>query len=193
MRYEKGHKEATRQHIIEVAARRFRENGVAGAGLAGVMSDAGLTNGAFYSHFESKDALVRESIMYAVDKRMSQLQIAIEKNLTLEQTIRDYLSPRHREEAGKGCPTAALVAEIARQPKETRDEYSGKVESHLKLLASRLPNGSNEKRRRVALALHAMMIGTLQLARAVSNKKLSDEILQSGVKSALEFVSLSSD
>src|SRR5271154_6092321 len=58
MRYEKGHKEATRQHIIEVASRQFRESGVAAAGLAGIMSAAGLTNGAFYAHFDSKEDLV---------------------------------------------------------------------------------------------------------------------------------------
>src|SRR5580704_2469159 len=59
MRYEKGHKDATRARILEVASRQFRENGVAAAGLAGIMAEAGLTNGAFYAHFKSKEDLLR--------------------------------------------------------------------------------------------------------------------------------------
>ena len=54
MRYEKGHKDATRQRIIDTASRQFRENGVAAVGIAGIMSDAGLTNGAFYAHFSPR-------------------------------------------------------------------------------------------------------------------------------------------
>ena len=65
MRYEKGHKDATRQRILEVASKQFREQGVAAVGLAGIMSDAGLTNGAFYAHFESKEDLVREVLSHA--------------------------------------------------------------------------------------------------------------------------------
>ena len=58
MRYSKGHKQSTRQHILEAAGRRFKQDGIDGAGVASVMSDAGLTNGAFYAHFESKEDLV---------------------------------------------------------------------------------------------------------------------------------------
>ena len=58
MRYSKGHKQATRQRILEAAGRRFKQDGIDGAGVATLMSDAGLTNGAFYAHFESKDDLV---------------------------------------------------------------------------------------------------------------------------------------
>jgi TetR/AcrR family transcriptional regulator, transcriptional repressor for nem operon len=60
MRYQKGHKDATRQHIIDVASAQVREGGVAAVGIAGIMTGAGLTNGAFYNHFESKEDLVEE-------------------------------------------------------------------------------------------------------------------------------------
>jgi TetR/AcrR family transcriptional repressor of nem operon len=69
MRYAKGHSEVTRQHVIIVASRRFREHGVAAAGVASVMSDAGLTNGAFYTHFESKEDLFRQVLLDALGKR----------------------------------------------------------------------------------------------------------------------------
>ena len=185
MRYEKGHKDTTRQRIIDVAARQFRENGVAAVGLAGIMSDAGLTNGAFYSHFESKEDLVQTVLAHALSRREATLLAASEANVGLEATIRDYLSSRHRDRPGGGCPTAALVAEVARHPKATRDAFTDKVSTFIPLIASQIRAGSASERRRNAVAIYGMMVGTLQLARAVNDKELSDEILESGVTAAL--------
>jgi TetR/AcrR family transcriptional repressor of nem operon len=185
MRYEKGHKDATRQHIIDVASRQFRENGVAAVGLAGIMTDAGLTNGAFYSHFKSKEELVQAVLSNVLRRREETLRAASEANAGLEATIRDYLSPRHRDRPSGGCPTAALVAEIARHPKPTRDAFTDKVTEFIALIATQVRNGSADARRRKAAAIYGMMVGTLQLARAVNDKRLSDEILESGVSAAL--------
>lgn len=181
MRYEKGHRDATRERIIEVASRQFRENGVAAVGLAGIMSDAGLTNGAFYTHFESKEDLVEAVVASTLHRRETALQTAS----GLEAMIRDYLSPKHRDGAGRGCPTAALVAEIARHPKTTRDAFTAKVSRFVELIAAQLQVGSAGERRRHALAIYGMMVGSLQLARAVNDKSFSDEILQSAVSAAL--------
>jgi TetR/AcrR family transcriptional regulator, transcriptional repressor for nem operon len=185
MRYEKGHKDATRQRIVDVAARQFRQDGVAAVGLAGIMTDAGLTNGAFYTHFESKEDLVQAVLAQALAKREATLRTAAESESGLEASIRDYLSPRHRDNPGGGCPTAALVAEIARGPKATRDAFTGKVSEFIALIATQLRAGSSGERRRNAVAIYGMMVGTLQLARAVNDKRLSDEILASGASAAL--------
>jgi TetR/AcrR family transcriptional repressor of nem operon len=185
MRYDKGHKDATRQRIIDVASRQFREHGVAAVGLAGIMADAGLTNGAFYSHFKSKEDLVQAVLSLALRRREQTLRTASEANAGLEATIRDYLSARHRDRPGGGCPTAALVAEIARHPKPTRDAFTDKVSEFITLIATQVREGSTEARRRKAAAIYGMMVGTLQLARAVNDKRLSDEILESGVSAAL--------
>jgi TetR/AcrR family transcriptional regulator, transcriptional repressor for nem operon len=185
MRYDKGHKDVTRQHIIEVASRQFRENGVAAVGLAGIMTDAGLTNGAFYTHFESKEDLVRTVLSNALSRREETLRTVSQGSAGLETTIRDYLSPRHRDHPGRGCPTAALVAEIARHPRTTRDAFTDKVSEFIVLIATQLRAGSASARRRNAVAIYGMMVGTLQLARAVNDKRLSDEILESGVSAAL--------
>ena len=67
MRYEKGRKDTSRRRIMEVAAERFKGDGIAASGLAGIMSEAGLTNGAFYPHFHSKSELVRESVVAALE------------------------------------------------------------------------------------------------------------------------------
>jgi AcrR family transcriptional regulator len=185
MRYEKGHKDTTRQHIIDVASRQFRGNGVAAVGLAGIMSDAGLTNGAFYTHFESKEDLVQAVLLKALDRREERLRTVAGDNAGLETMIREYLSSRHRDRPDDGCPTAALVTEVARHPKTTRDAFTAKVSKFIELIATQIRAGSADERRRNAVAIYGVMVGTLQLARAVNDRKLSDEILESGVIAAL--------
>ena len=184
MRYEKGHKDATRQHLLDVAAKQFRESGVAAAGLAGIMSEAGLTNGAFYGHFDSKEELVREVLLDALNRRKQKLRANLEAKVSLETVLRDYLSERHRDNAGSGCPTAALVAEIARHPRKTREAFSDVVSSIIGLLAEQMP-GTAAERQRKANAIYAMMVGALQLARAISDKKRSDQILDDAIDAAL--------
>jgi TetR/AcrR family transcriptional regulator, transcriptional repressor for nem operon len=185
MRYDKGHSDLTRQRIIDVASRQFREDGVAATGLAGIMTGAGLTNGAFYTHFESKEDLVREVLFNALGKREETLRAASPGDAGLEAAIRNYLSPRHRDNPGGGCPTAALVAEIARHPRATRDAFTAKASKFIALIAAKLNAGSSTERRWNAMAIYGMMVGTLQLARAVNDKRLSDEMLESGVSAAL--------
>ncbi len=185
MRYEKGHKEATRAHILDVASRQFRESGVAAVGLAGVMKAAGLTNGAFYSHFESKEDLVRAVLVDALTRREERHRANLEARSGIEEVIRDYLSQRHRDGARTGCPTAALVAEIARHPKKTRDAFTGKMSEIMSLMAAQIGKGTPEGRRRNAIAIYSMMVGALQLARAVNDEQLSEEILAGTIDAAL--------
>ena len=185
MRYEKGHKDTTRQRIIDTASQQFRENGVAAVGIAGIMSGAGLTNGAFYAHFSSKEDLVETVLTSALRRREERLRSAAEANEGLEAVIRDYLNPSHRDRSSGGCPTAALVAEVARHPKATRDAFTKKVSTFIELITTQIRQGSQQERRRRAIAIYGMMVGTLQIARAVNDSKLSDEILESGVGAAL--------
>jgi TetR/AcrR family transcriptional repressor of nem operon len=185
MRYEKGHSDETRRHILDVASTRFRESGIAAVGLAGIMSEAGLTNGAFYTHFASKEELVREVLTEALTRREERHKANLENGVALETTIRDYLSTRHRDRAGTGCPTAALVAEIARHPKATRDAFTGKVSDIIVLVAEQIRQGSAKERRRKAITIYSTMVGALQLARAVNDRKLSDEILENAIEAAV--------
>ena len=185
MRYEKGHKETTRQHIIDVASRQFREGGVAAVGIAGIMSDAGLTNGAFYVHFDSKEDLVQAVLGDALEQRARGLQGNLERHQSLKESLRDYLSARHRDNAALGCPTAALVAEIARHPAKTQSVFTGSVERIVLLIAARLRQGTDAERRRKAMAIYGMMVGSLQIARAVNDSKLSGEILENALEGAI--------
>jgi TetR/AcrR family transcriptional repressor of nem operon len=188
MRYEKGRKETTRRHILDVASRLFREHGTAATGLAGIMTGAGLTNGAFYAHFESKDDLFRETVMAILDQQFAQLAEATASAEGMEAAIREYLSMHHRNGPGMGCPTSALVSEIARQPNKTRRAYAERLSQILITLAANLPDGDRHARRRDALAMFAMMVGVLQLARAVPDKAQAEQMLTDGIEAALSMV-----
>jgi AcrR family transcriptional regulator len=186
MRYDKGHKDASRRRIMEVAGERFRSDGIAASGLASIMSDAGLTNGAFYPHFKSKADLVRESVAAAMDEQSKLLQQIIAEG-GLDAAITAYLSPEHRDNPQIGCTLSALLPELARQPLDTRAVYMERLLEAVRELASALPPdaGNSED---VAIALYATLIGTLQLARAVNGTPLSDRILAAGADAARELV-----
>src|SRR6185369_8908500 len=176
MRYEKGRKEASRQKIIEVAAERFRSDGIAATGLATIMSDAGMTNGAFYPHFPSKADLVRETIAAATSGTRFGSFISEDG---LETALDAYLSPEHRDDPGQGCPLAALLPELARQPLETRRIYADNFLALIRELASALPANTKDPEA-VAMAIYATLIGSVQLARAAEGTELSDRILAAG-------------
>ena len=184
-RYDKGHRDTTRRHILDVASAQFRESGIAAVGLAGIMSEAGLTNGAFYTHFDSKEDLVRAVLLDALERREQRHKDNLANGVALETVIRDYLSPRHRDRAATGCPTAALVSEIARHPKATREAFTGKMSDIIALMAAQMRDGSAEERRRRAIKAYSAMVGALQLSRAVSDRQLSEEILENAVEAAL--------
>jgi len=184
MRYDKGHKEASRQRIMDVAGRRFRRDGIAATGLAAVMSDAGLTNGAFYPHFQSKADLVRESLAAAMDEQSKVLGEMIGEG-GLEAVIAAYLSPEHRDNPQAGCTLAALLPELARQPLDTREVYMERLLNALREMASALPANGGDREAAV-IGIYATLIGTLQLARAVNGTPLSDRILAAGADAARE-------
>jgi TetR/AcrR family transcriptional repressor of nem operon len=128
---------------------------------------------------------VRAVLLDTLTRRKLRHRANLENNIGLEATIRDYLSAQHRDRAGSGCPAAALVAEIARHPNQTRDAFTEKISEMVPLMAAQMPRGSADERRRNAIAIYSMMIGALQLARAVNDRKLSDEILENATSAAL--------
>src|SRR4051812_22863516 len=138
MRYEKGRKDASRQRIMEAAAERFRCDGIAATGLASVMSDAGMTNGAFYPHFKSKADLVRETVVATIDGQTDEIRRTIEAG-GLEAAIAVYLSPEHRDNPEQGCTLAALLPELARQPLEARAAYAEHFAAMTREIAAGLP------------------------------------------------------
>ncbi|RWH77634.1 MAG: TetR/AcrR family transcriptional regulator [Mesorhizobium sp.] len=182
MRYEKGRKDASRQRIMDVATDRFRSDGIAASGLAGIMGEAGLTNGAFYPHFPSKAALVRESVAAALEVQATQIQELLAAG-GLSMAIDAYLSAEHRDNPGKGCASAALLPEIAREPVETRQVYAEHLLKLVRQVAAELTPDARDPEA-VAFGVFATLIGTLELSRAVNGTELSDRILEAGAIAA---------
>ena len=185
MRFEKGHKAATRRHIVDVASNCVRRDGISAAGIGGIMSEAGLTKGAFSPHFESKDALVLEAITSALGDQQHRLDEDQRRGLGLEGAIRRYLNRAHLEDPASGCPSAALLPEIARQPLSTRRDYENGLRSYVSTLAALLPDADSAASGRRATAIFGLMVGTLQLARAVPDAARAEQILEGGVEAAL--------
>jgi TetR/AcrR family transcriptional regulator, transcriptional repressor for nem operon len=185
MRYSKDHKQATRQRIVEAAGRRFKQDGIDGAGVAVVMSDAGLTNGAFYAHFKSKEDLVANVLADQLRAQRHSFDAQGSDRAGLEIFIRAYLSPQHRDECADGCPSAALLDEIGRRPDTTRQVFTDGLMNEIDDMASRIDPTDAESARPDALTIFGLMVGTLQLARALTDRDLSDQLLARGVQTAL--------
>src|SRR5437764_13972352 len=118
-RYGKEHKEATRRRIVEAAGRRLKRDGIDGSGVAALMADAGLTNGAFYAHFASKDDLVATAVADQLHEQLERYRAAAPERAGVERMVREYLSVEHRDNVEHGCPSAALLHEIGRGTDET--------------------------------------------------------------------------
>jgi TetR/AcrR family transcriptional regulator, transcriptional repressor for nem operon len=188
MRYSRDHKQATRQRILEAAGRRFKQDGIDGSGVAAVMSDAGLTNGAFYAHFKSKEDLVANVLAEQLRVQRQSFDAQPSDWAGLEAFARAYLSPEHRDQFAEGCPSAALLDEIARRPAGTRDVFTDELMGVVDDIASRLDPTAVEASRADALTVFGLMVGTLQLARALTDRRLSDQLLARGVETALKLL-----
>ena len=188
MRYGKDQKQATRQRIVEAAGRRFKRDGIDGAGVAAVMSDAGLTNGAFYAHFTSKEDLVANVLADQLRAQRQSLDSEAPDRAGLEAFVRAYLSPQHRDESADGCPSAALLDEIARRPAATRKVFTDELLGEIDGIASRLNPTDLDAARTDALTVFGLMVGTLQLARALTDRDLSDQLLARSAETALELL-----
>ena len=185
MRVSKEQAAANRQRILTAAARLFREQGIGGAGVDAITEAAGLTHGAFYSQFESKEAVVAEAVRLAIDESRQMLEGLAKGNAKSEALagfVAAYLEPGHRDSPGNGCVVAALGADVARQPKTVRAAFTGALKDSLETMADLVPGKSAPHRYDEAITLFSGMLGALILARAVSEESLSRRILETVAK-----------
>ncbi|MFF3337032.1 TetR/AcrR family transcriptional regulator [Streptomyces sp. NPDC002888] len=189
MRYPKEHKHHIRQRIIKTAGRRLKQDGIDGSGVATLMKDAGLTNGAFYAYFMSKDDLVATAV---ADQMRAQHENIIAQaapgHAGLEQIIRWYFSTEQRDDIEGGCPNAALLEEIARSTDTTRQAYTDGALVLIDGFAARLAPHDPPSARLKALSLPGIMAGTLQLSRALTDRQLADDLLEQGIRNALALI-----
>lgn len=183
MRYVKGHGLQTRSRIVEEASYGLRQGGADGMSVADLMKLAGLTHGGFYAHFESREALVIEAFALAMDRTVSRW-LKLMKGMPIDERfdviVESYLSPRHRGDRAHGCVLPALGTDIARSSQKARRIFARKLDEMIDVVARLFPEKSLKEARQIATGALATMMGSIALARAVGDKKLSDEILEAG-------------
>ena len=180
MGFSKAQRAKTHERIVKLAAKRFREEGLAGIGIARLMKEAGLTVGGFYKHFDSRNDLVAEAVNSAFGgwKRRVDAAKSGGPPVSYEKLIDDYLSEAHRDNPGTGCAFSALAPEIARSDKRTRALTSGQVRNDIQLIAALRPAKDKRRARSRAILTFSALVGAVALARAVSDETLSREILK---------------
>jgi TetR/AcrR family transcriptional repressor of nem operon len=180
MRHSKRDKQTTHERIVGVAAKRFRERGLQGIGVADVMKEAGVTVGGFYKHFESRDELVVEALAAA----FKDLDVWEEHTTGMVQLLQDYLTEAHRDAPGAGCAMGALLGDMTRGSKSVRALYTERVKRSLAFTSALLPSSQRGHKRVRALLILSALLGAINLSRAVSDPNLSREILH-GVREEL--------
>lgn len=171
----------TRQRIIDVAARKFRLNGINATGLNEVMSEAGLTHGGFYRHFGSKDQLVAEALAVAATHIVAVLEEAAsgsDGKDAFRAIVECYVSTDHRDDATGGCPLAGMGSELARGDENTRAVASQGLRKLVEVVARNLDQQGSDSTESKAVFTVAAMIGALTLARITKDSDASVSILQ---------------
>jgi TetR/AcrR family transcriptional regulator, transcriptional repressor for nem operon len=169
-------KETAARHraaLLGAASALFRERGFAGVSVVDIAAAAGLTHGAFYNHFASKEALCAEVVEQVIDETVNLVKAVPNRRTRIER----YLSAGHAEHRAEGCPLAALSGDVAREPRKVRAAFSRAVDRLFDVLANEEAAGAESARDRAITSL-ATRVGALVLARATSNPKLRDEILR---------------
>jgi len=177
MRYGRNHKAETRARIVDIAAARFRRDGVNGVGIQSLMADAGLTHGGFYAHFPSKDHLVAEAVRAGFEQTAAFLARMVAEAAPAERFrafLDAYLSEQHRAHMERGCVGAALAPELARMGPAVKGSFKAGLLRIVDLIADILPDGGTpDARRDRALTIFAMLMGAVQLARTVDDPDLA--------------------
>ncbi|WP_114240333.1 TetR/AcrR family transcriptional regulator [Dyella sp. C9] len=181
--------------ITDAAERLFREKGVSAVGLAELTKAAGFTQGGFYNHFKSKDALVAAVMEKAMEGGAAALLGGLEASRAqaaepMKEYIDYYLSPGHLADIEAGCPLTAFAGDVRRLGEEARQRYARGLDWNFDQLAGVIDGNSAQEKRRKAIALFSQMVGSLLLSRAVAeaDPALAEEILRDGRLQSLQAV-----
>ncbi|ART70390.1 hypothetical protein BTO20_19100 [Mycobacterium dioxanotrophicus] len=177
-------KRESKDRILDAAARRLREEGLGGAGIAAVMRDAGLTHGAFYSHFSTKDELASAAFGHAIGTgRPHWIKPSHGESwrARLTSLAKRYLTPAHRDDLATSCAFAALGSEAARGSDQFRSSYERELRTSLAAICD---DDTDAKRLDDAIALMALCVGGMTLSRAVADPQFSARILRSAQAAA---------
>ncbi|MEV7008731.1 TetR/AcrR family transcriptional regulator [Streptosporangium sp. NPDC051022] len=178
MGHSKADKAASRDRVLQIAARKVREEGVTRPGIADLMKEAGLTHGGFYKHFASRDELIAQATELALTEGTANMERAAQKNEEAPRSglIDAYLAKRHRDSPATGCALVTLGAAAARGDRHLKEAYEQQVRAYLDLLADL--DGDSEDARAEAMVTLSAMVGAMLMARATAGHDLSDELLK---------------
>lgn len=182
MRYDRQHKTAIRQRILDMASLRFRSEGIAAVGIANLMADLGLTHGGFYWHFKDKEDLVAQVCQQAMEHTSQQWQQQIRQAEPGQQRLavaQHYLSIQHRDFPDTGCVAAALAGELSRRTPLARQAFTMGLQQQLDALDEAAAHDERVPASPLTPAVQlSLMVGALLLSRAVSDDALSLRLLQ---------------
>ncbi len=176
MRYAPTHKEEARSRLVQATGALAKQKGFAASGVDSLMAAAGLTSGAFYAHFRSKNELLKAIVENEL-QRSAKRFAAPTREQALE-VLRRYLSAAHVEHPGSGCALPALASEIARADAATRQVFAqgiGELQARLRDLT-----GDDA----TAWALMAQLAGAVLVARALPPGPEREALLASALQQA---------
>jgi TetR/AcrR family transcriptional repressor of nem operon len=179
MRVSKEQAETNRTSLLEAAGRLFREKGFDGVGVAEVAKEAGLTHGALYAHFPSKDALAAEAFSDGIAQRVASMR---RRKRTFDQYLDLMFSTESRDNLADGCPMTASASEIVRQGDAVATSFAHAFEDTVAVLQESIEGEMTaSQRRHLAVSALAAQIGAIAVARAVArvDAPLSKEVLRS--------------
>jgi TetR/AcrR family transcriptional regulator, transcriptional repressor for nem operon len=173
MRYSPGHKEATRERLLDLSSALSKEHGFDSMSVDTLMSAAGLTGGAFYAHFKSKDALFVELIRRELERSGAMLspRDGHAPDEWLSKTLDAYLSMAHIRHPESGCVLPSLGAEIARAEPAVKKIYEKAMLDLQQRWAEGLGDGD------LAWAVLCQIVGTIVVARAMSSRRAMQEVV----------------
>ena len=188
MRHKGIPKEDTQRKIIDAVNRGFRKHGFAGIGIDGLAKSAGVTSGAFYSHLGSKDKAFTMALENGLDEVIEGIPKFQRENgeAWLKAFVEYYLSKSHRNDLECGCAMASLTSEVIRFDSDLHKLYETKMKSIRNLISRGLAEGSEEERNERAWSFLAVLIGGLNMARAMNSSKVTEEVSRAVSEAALK-------
>jgi TetR/AcrR family transcriptional repressor of nem operon len=178
MRVTRRQKDEHRAGLLDAASRLMRTNGPERVGVADVAAAAGLTHGAFYGHFASKDALFAEAVAAALDTSVERVERRGSPD-RLRKLVDAYLRSAHIEDSGAGCPLPSLGVDVSRASPEVRQAFAQGLQRYFESLAGTSHGGEITDQ---VVATVAGLVGTLVLARAVQG--VDDDLARRIVEAA---------
>jgi Transcriptional regulator len=192
MRISREEKELLREKILTKAIESFKVHGAAGAPVDKIMKSVGLTSGALYSHFESKEDFFHQVVAKELENLTAKYNAGIEERgpKALMEFIDTYLSMAHVDGVGKGCVFASLGSDMQRQKASIRADFEEKIQTLFRTLARGLSQGSEKERIEKVEFIYSSMVGAMTYARAMKSSTAATQFLSATKKQLIKILDL---